>query len=84
MSAKLVIKNNYSILISNRDSAVGIATVYGLDDNRGRISSPGRVKNFLLSASSRPALGPTQSPIQWVRRALSSEAKRQLKLITHL
>jgi hypothetical protein len=33
---------------------------------RGRISSSGRVKNFLLSTSSRPALGPTQPPIQWV------------------
>jgi hypothetical protein len=26
----------------------------------------GRVKNFLLSISSRPALGPVQPPIQWV------------------
>jgi hypothetical protein len=33
---------------------------------RGRNWSPGRVKNFLFSTSSRPALGPTQPPIQWV------------------
>jgi hypothetical protein len=33
---------------------------------RGRSSSPGRVENFLFSTSSRPALGPTQTPIQWV------------------
>jgi hypothetical protein len=33
---------------------------------RGRIPSPGRVKNFLFSTSSRPALGSTQPPIQWV------------------
>jgi hypothetical protein len=33
---------------------------------RGRGSSPGRVKNFLFSKSSRPALGSTQPPIQWV------------------
>ena len=38
-----------------RDSAVGIATRYGLD-------APGIV--FLHA--SRPALGPTQPPIQWV------------------
>jgi hypothetical protein len=38
---------------------------------RGRSSSPGRVKNFHFSTSSRPALGPTQSPIQWVLEALS-------------
>jgi hypothetical protein len=30
---------------------------------RGRSSSPGRVKNFFFSTSSRPPLGPTQ-PIQ--------------------
>jgi hypothetical protein len=33
---------------------------------RGRRSSPGRIKNFLFSTSSRPALGSTQPPIQWV------------------
>jgi hypothetical protein len=38
---------------------------------RGRGSSPGRVKNFHFSMSSRPALGSTQPPIQWVPGALS-------------
>jgi hypothetical protein len=33
---------------------------------RGRSSSPGRVKNFHFSMSSRPALGSTQPPIEWV------------------
>jgi hypothetical protein len=33
-------------------------------------SSPGRVKNFLFSTSSRPALRFTQPPIQWVPGAL--------------
>jgi hypothetical protein len=33
---------------------------------RGRGSSPGRVKNFHFSMSSRPALGSTQPPLQWV------------------
>jgi hypothetical protein len=33
---------------------------------RGQSSSPGRVKNFLFSKSSRPALLCTQPPIQWV------------------
>jgi hypothetical protein len=33
---------------------------------RGQSSSPGRVKNFLFSTSSRPALGSTQTPIQRV------------------
>jgi hypothetical protein len=38
---------------------------------RGRDSSPGRVKNVHFSISSRPALGSTQPPIQWVPGALS-------------
>jgi hypothetical protein len=32
----------------------------------GRSSSPGRLKNFLFSTSSRPALGSTQPPTKWV------------------
>jgi hypothetical protein len=35
---------------------------------RGRSSSPGKVKNFLFSASFRPALGSTQPPLQWEKR----------------
>jgi hypothetical protein len=42
----------------------------------GRSSSPGRVKNFLFSTSSRPALGPTQPPIQWVQGTLSTGVMR--------
>jgi hypothetical protein len=48
------------------DSSVGIATGYELDD---RGSNPGRGKIFVLSTTSRPALGPTQPPIQWVQEA---------------
>jgi hypothetical protein len=33
---------------------------------RGRSSSPGRVKYFLFSTSSRQALRPTQPPIRWI------------------
>jgi hypothetical protein len=55
----------------SRDSSVSIATGYGLDDEGGGTSSPGRVKIFHFSISSRPALGSTQPPIKWVPRALS-------------
>jgi hypothetical protein len=41
-----------------------------------RSSSPGRVKNFLFSKSSRTVLRSTQSPIQWVPGVTSSGAKR--------
>jgi hypothetical protein len=34
--------------------------------SRGRSSSPGRIKSFRFSKSSRPPLGSTQPPIQWV------------------
>jgi hypothetical protein len=41
-----------------------------------RGSSPGTVKNFLFSTWSRPALGSTQPPIQWVPGVLSLGVKR--------
>jgi hypothetical protein len=43
---------------------------------KGRSSSPGKVKNFHFSMSSRPDLGFTQPPIQWVLGALSPGVKR--------
>jgi hypothetical protein len=58
----------------SRDIAVGTANGYGLDDRGG--TSPGRVNNFIFSTSSRPALGPTQPPIQCVPRALYTGVKR--------
>jgi hypothetical protein len=33
-------------------------------------------KNFLFSTASRPAVGPTQPPIQWLPGALSTGIKR--------
>jgi hypothetical protein len=73
-------KCHFSILVlslfRSRDSEVGIATSYGLDGRSGRSSSLGRVKNFLFSRSSRPALRATQPPIQWVPGALSPGVKR--------
>jgi hypothetical protein len=42
---------------------------------KGRSSSPGKIKNFLFSTLSRPALRPTQPPIQWVLGALSPGVK---------
>jgi hypothetical protein len=45
------------------DSSVGIATGYRLD---GQGWNPGRDKIYFLSTASRPALAPTQPPIEWL------------------
>jgi hypothetical protein len=37
---------------------------------------PAGARDFLYSTASRPALGPTQPPIQWVPEAFSPKAKR--------
>jgi hypothetical protein len=67
----------------SRDSVVGTATGYGLDDRGVGVQSPGRVKNFLFSTPSRLALGSTKPPIQCVARALSPEVKRQRREADH-
>jgi hypothetical protein len=63
-------------LRKSRDSLVGIALGSGLDDWGSRVRFPVEAGNFLFTAASRTALGPTQSPIQWVRGALSLGVKR--------
>jgi hypothetical protein len=39
---------------------------YGLDDRAIEVRSPAEAKDFALTSVSRPALGPTQPPVQWV------------------
>jgi hypothetical protein len=60
----------------SRDSAVDIVTQHELGDRGGLSSSPGRVKIFLFSTSSRPAVGSAQPPIQLVPRTLFTGVKR--------
>jgi hypothetical protein len=62
------------LFLRSRDSSVGIATGYGLDDRGVGVRVP--VGSGIFSTSSRPALGPTQPPIQWVAGALSPGVKR--------
>jgi hypothetical protein len=67
-------------------SSVSIVSGYGLDDRAIDVRSPAGTKNFSYSFSvSRPALGPTQPPVQWVPLVLSPGLKRGrgVTLITH-
>jgi hypothetical protein len=61
-----------------RDSSVGIATRYGLE-GPGIESRWGRDVPQL----SRPILGPTQPPVQWVTGISWGEGGRGLTLTTH-
>jgi hypothetical protein len=62
------------------DSAVGIATGYGLN---GWISCPGKCKNFLFCMSSRRVLVPKQPRIHWAPGNLSPVIERQGREADH-
>jgi hypothetical protein len=53
-------------------SSVSIVSGYGLDNRAIEVLSPGRGERiFPVAFVSRPALGPTQPPVQWVPGVLS-------------
>jgi hypothetical protein len=66
-------------------SSVSIVFGYGLDDRAIEVRSPAKEKGFFLQPVSRPALGPTQPPVQWVPGVLSPGLKHGLgvTLTTH-
>jgi hypothetical protein len=82
----LLMKVKYKMKIScpyeTRDSSVGIALGYGLNGVLGFDSRQG-LGIFLFTTASRTALGPTQSPIQWVQGALSLGVKRPGREANH-
>jgi hypothetical protein len=67
----------------SRESSVGIATGYGLDDRGPRIRFPKGTGNFFFDTMSRPAQGPTRPPTQWVSGAISLEVKRPGRETVH-
>jgi hypothetical protein len=72
-------ENAYKILVtkSERQESVylsGTALGYGLDDRW--FESRQRLRAFLFTTVSRPALGPTQPPMKWIPGFLSLGVKR--------
>jgi hypothetical protein len=67
----------------NRGSSVGIATGNGLDDRMIGVRFAAGLGILLIITASRPALGPTQPPIQWVPGALSLGVKRPGRKADH-
>jgi hypothetical protein len=68
-----------------RGSSVSIVSGYGLDDRAMRFDPRQEQRIFPLASLPRPALGPTQAPVQWVPGVLSPGVKRGLgvTLTTH-
>jgi hypothetical protein len=57
----------------SQGSSVSIVTDYGVDNQFDPLQ---RQRIFLLVPASRPALGPTQSPVQWVLGVLFPGVKQ--------
>jgi hypothetical protein len=60
----------------SRDSSVGIALGYGLDDRGSTVRFPAGAGNSSLHYRVQTTLGPTQPPIQWVPGTLYLGVKR--------
>jgi hypothetical protein len=63
----------------------GIAQWYSSGSRAGwsGFDSPRGLGIFLFTTASRPALGPTQPPIQWVSGAFSLGVKRPMREVDH-
>jgi hypothetical protein len=61
------------VMFRSRDSSVGMASGHGLEDRGVRVRIPEGSRIF--SMSSRPVLGSTQPPIQWIPGAISPGVK---------
>jgi hypothetical protein len=73
----------YNIYTSNKSRGDSVRTVStgrttGFDSRQWQ-----RRDSFSFTTASRPVLGPTQPPIQWIRGALSPEVKRPRREAGH-
>jgi hypothetical protein len=71
--------------LRSRVSSGSIVSDYGLDDRAIDVRYPRGQRIFPLASVSRPALGPTQPPVQWILGVLSPGVKRGrgVTLTTH-
>jgi hypothetical protein len=78
------VKNIFSIYWSRSRGGSVIKSVW-LRTGRPGFDLRQRQRIFLLASASRPALGPTQSPVQWIPGVLSPGVKRGrgVTLTTH-
>jgi hypothetical protein len=60
----------------SRDSSVGVALGYGLDDRGSMVRFPALAGNFSLRHRLQNDSLPTQPPIQWIPGALSQGVQR--------
>jgi hypothetical protein len=72
----------------SRSNSVSVVSAYGLEDRAIKVRSPTEAKgSFPVTSKSRPALGSTQHPVQWVFywKVLSPEVKsgQGMTLTTH-
>jgi hypothetical protein len=67
-------------IYGSQSSSVSVASYYGLDNQVIGVRLSAEGKNFPLVSVSRPALGPTQPPIQWVPAV---KRGRGMTLTTH-
>jgi hypothetical protein len=77
------IKGLYRAYTVSRDSIIGIATSYGLDDLGVAVRVPVGSRIFSYPKSSRPAPRSTHPPIQWVLGDLSLGVKRPGREVDH-
>jgi hypothetical protein len=84
VNAHVLMSTDLSRPIESRDSSVGIALGYGLDDRGSRVRFPGGwLGTFLFTTASRTALVPTQPPIQWIPETVSLRVKRSGREAVH-